>query len=338
MPMGPEERQAWLDQVSEEIIDPGRPIVDPHHHLWPDTRGVLAPYLLNDLWRDTQSGHHVVDTVFMECGASYLEEGPVHLRPTGETEFVAAQARRSRDQGKAEISGIIGHVDLMLDEVLIREALSAHEEAGEGLFRGIRHGGAHDPDKVLRWGDATPLPDLYERPEFRRGVKLLGSLGYTYDTWHYHFQNQAFVDLARAVPDTLLVLDHFGSPVGVGPWADRRDEVFDTWQRDMLALAACENVVVKIGGLAMPPNGFGWHSRVTPATSDELVTAQRDYYDRTIECFGPDRCMFESNFPVDRMSVSYHVYWNAMKKISAAFSEDDKDLLFQGTARRVYRV
>ena len=134
------------------------------------------------------------------------------------------------------------------------------------------------------------------------------------------------------------MLDHFGSPVGVGPWADRRDEVFDTWQRDMLALAACENVVVKIGGLAMPPNGFGWHSRATPATSDELVTAQRDYYDCTIECFGPDRCMFESNFPVDRMSVSYHVYWNAMKKISAELSEEDKDLLFQGTARRVYRV
>lgn len=339
MALSKAEQKAWLDQVSESIIDPARPIVDPHHHMW---RGVpediLPPFLLEDLWADTQSGHNVIKTVFMECGAEYLTDGPIHLRPVGETVFVTAAARASRGHGKAEIAGIVAHVDLTLGEAQIREALAAHEEASQGLFRGIRHGGAHDPDGVLGWVEATRIPDLYAQKAFRGGVALLGTLGLSYDTWHYHYQNKAYADLARSAPDTVMVLDHFGGPAGVGPYAGRRAEIFAQWQRDIAEIAACPNVVAKIGGLAMPPNGFGWNSRATPATSDELVAAQRDYYLHAIDCFGPERCMFESNFPVDKMSLSYHVYWNAMKKITADFSESDKDLLFRGTATRVYRL
>jgi L-fuconolactonase len=330
------EQKAWLDQVIEDIIDPDRPIVDPHHHMW-RTSG-LPPYLLADLQADTGSGHHIVKTVFMECGSEYRADGPAHLRPVGETDFVTAAAIASRDGDQAEIAGIVAHTDLTQDESVLREVLDAHGAAAQGLFRGIRHGGAHDPDKVLRWGDATPWPDLYEQQPFQRGVRLLGQRGLTYDTWHYHFQNKAFAKLARSAPDTTLVLDHFGSPVAVGPYESKRAEVFAEWSKDMADIATCPNVVVKIGGLAMPPNGFGWHRRDQPASSDEVVAAQRDFYLHTIDCFGADRCMFESNFPVDKLSLSYHVYWNAMKKLTADFSESDKDLLFRGTASRVYQL
>ena len=333
-----ETQAAWLARVQEETLDPEQRIIDPHHHMW-RTSG-LPVYLLEDLWDDTESGHQVVKTVFMECGAEYLTTGPDHLKPVGETVFVTEAAQASRGHGKAEIAGIVGHTDLTQDPGIINEVLDAHVDASDGLFRGIRHGGAHDPDpnKGLRWGDATPDPDLYANDDFRRGVRLLGTRGMTYDTWHYHFQNAAYADLVRAVPDTTFVLDHFGSPVGVGLWEGRQAEVMDTWRRDIESIAACPNVVAKIGGLAMPVNGFGWHRRDDPARSDELVAAQRDYYLHAIDCFGVDRCMFESNFPVDKMSLSYHTYWNAMKKLVADFSAEERDALFYGTAARVYRV
>ena len=332
-----DDQREWLDLVQEEILDPELPIVDPHHHMWKAGRG-LPEYLLEDLWADTQSGHNVIQTVFMECGAEYHEAGPEHLKPIGETEFVAAASAASRGTGKAEIAGIIAHTDLTQDEAILREVLAAHEEASNGLFRGIRHGGAHDPDKVMRWGDATPHPDLYAQKGFRRGVRLLGTLDHSYDTWHYHLQNAPYIELAKAAPDTQMVLDHFGTPVFVGPYADQREAIIAQWKKEIAAIAECPNVVAKIGGLAMPVNGFGWNGRETPATSDELVEAQRDFYLYAIDCFGPDRCMFESNFPVDKMSLSYHVYWNAMKKIAAGFSDAERTAMFSGTASRIYRL
>ena len=337
MAWGKKEQKAWLDQVQEEILDPDRPIVDPHHHMWKAGRG-LPEFLLDDLWGDTGSGHNVVRTVFMECGAEYREDGPEHLKPVGETLFVADAAKASRVSGNAEIAGIISHTDLTQDNGVIREVLAEHESAGEGLFRGIRHGGAHDPDKVMRWGDATPHPDLYQQEGFRSGVQLLGELGLTYDTWHYHLQNAPYVDLAKAAPDTQMILDHFGTPVFVGPYESQREAIITQWKQDIAAIAECPNVVAKIGGLAMPVNNFGWNGRDLPASSDELVEAQRDFYLYTIECFGPERCMFESNFPVDKMSLSYHVYWNAMKKLAAGFSEAEQTAMFSGTATRVYSL
>ena len=334
MPPTADEQRAWLDQVKEEIIDPDRPIIDPHHHMWRTRR--LPRYLLEDLWQDTQSGHNIEKTVFMECGTEYRIDGPEHLCPLGETEFVAAAAQAGRGHDKAQIAGIVAHTDLMQDVGVIREVCAAHAEAGGELFRGIRHGGAHDAEKVTGWGDATPIANIFAELAFRRGVALLGELGLTYDSWHYHFQNHDFAELARAVPDAVIVLDHFGSPVGVGPY--KRADVLASWRQDIADIASCENVVAKIGGLAMPPNGFGWDERELPATSDEVVEAQRDYYLHAIDCFGVERCMFESNFPVDKLSMSYHVYWNAMKKLTLDFSESDKHALFYGTAARVYSV
>ena len=326
----------WLAQIQESIVDPERVIVDPHHHLWGAPR---APYLLENLWRDTNSGHRVTQTVFLECGTNYYPSGPEHLRSVGETEFVAGVAAASRDgkPGQAEIAAIVARADLTMAEG-IEDVLAAHETAADGLFRGIRHAGARDPNPESLSIPGRAPEGLYQNADFRRGVKRLGELGYSYDTWHYHHQNRDFVTLAQAVPDTPMVLDHFGTPLGVGPYADRREEIFIAWQQDMVEIARCENVIAKLGGLAMPDNGFGWHADPCPPTSDEFARVQRRYYLHTIECFGPERCMFESNFPVDKRSLSYHVMWNGMKKIVADFTEPEKEVMFSGTARRIYRI
>jgi L-fuconolactonase len=326
---------AWLERVREEIVEPERRIVDPHHHLWdqPD-RG---SYVLEDLWADTGSGHGIEKTVFVECRASYRDGGPEHLHPVGETEFVAEIAAASVAAGGASIAGIVAHADLTRGDA-VEEVLHAHEEAGRGLFRGIRHAGARDPhpEDLTIAGQAPE--GLYAGDAFREGMRVLGRLGLTYDTWHYHHQNPAFADLARAVPETTMILDHFGTPLGVGRYRDRRQEVFEAWKLDIAEIARCPNVFAKLGGLAMPDNGFGWHRRDLPPTSDEFAEAQRPYYLHAIECFGPERCMFESNFPVDKLSVSYHVLWNGLKKIVEAFSEDEKDAMFYRTAARLYRL
>jgi predicted TIM-barrel fold metal-dependent hydrolase len=324
--------QEWLDLVDEDIVDPEQPIVDPHHHLWPVGSGL--PYGLTELTVDTTSGHHIERTVFVECHAAYRTDGPAHLAPIGETEFVAGEALRDPNR---LIGGIVAHADLT-DGAHLDEVLGAHETAGRGLFRGIRHAGSHaiEPE-VLRIPGRAPA-GLYANSAFRAGVAELGARGLTYDTWHYHYQNRDYADLARAVPGTTMVLDHFGTPLGVGQFAGKRDEIFQQWKADIVDIAKCPNVVAKLGGLAMPDNGFGWDRAERPPTSDEFVAAQAPYYLHAIECFGPDRCMFESNFPVDRWSLSYKVLWNALKKIAAPFSPTERDAMFRDTATRVYRL
>ena len=325
----------WLDLVVEDVIDPAAEIVDPHHHLWPSGEGMR--YDLDDLMADLGAGHRVVDTVFVECGAAYSRGADDPLAPVGETTFVAAQAETAADAGRTAMGGIVAHADLTrlthLDEVL-----DAHEAAGRGRFRGIRHAGSRAlHPELLSIPGRAPL-GLYADRGVREGVRRLGERGLTYDTWHYHYQNQEFAELARAVPETTIVLDHFGTPLGVGPYASQREQIFEQWKADIADIATCPNVVAKLGGLAMPDNGFGWDTADRPPTSTEFVAAQQRYYLHTIEHFGPDRCMFESNFPVDRRSLSYRVLWNAFKTMIAPFSADERDAMLRGTATRVYRL
>lgn len=329
----------WLAKVREDVIDPDREIVDPHHHLWPKPNRHGIVYNLEDLWRDTDDGHKVTQTIFMECGAAYREDGPEHLKPVGETEYVTQMAEQTAaTPGKATISGIIAHADLRLPIDQLDEVLDAHEAAAKGLFRGIRHAGPFDASSE-RFRIRPRSPEgLYRDKGFRRGVAHLGERGLTYDTWNYHHQILDFRDLAAATPGTVMILDHFGTPLGVGPYEGRRDENFRKWKDDLAAVAAQPNVYAKLGGLAMPDNGFGWDGRESPPDSDEFIEAQARYYEHTIECFGAERCMFESNFPVDRLSLSYRTLWNGLKKIAAGYSEYEKDALFSGTARRVYRI
>jgi predicted TIM-barrel fold metal-dependent hydrolase len=328
--------QDWLEQVGETPVDSEREIVDPHHHLWPP--GGRLSYSVDDLVADTGSGHNIVQTVFIECGAGYRTDGPAGFLPVGETEFVAAAAEdlAQRYPNAAPIDGIVAHADLSHPD--LDAVLDAHESAAGGRFRGIRDSLAHavEPDALLipgRYGESKSAGAA-----FRRGVARLGERGLSYDCWLYHHQNAEFAALARAVPETTMVWDHFGTPLGVGRYAGHQDEIFEQWKRDTADIAACENTVAKLGGLAMPDNGFGFHVAAAPPTSDALLDAQRRWYEHAIECFGPERCMFESNFPVDRLSLSYTVYWNAMQKLAAPFSETEQQAMFAGTARRVYRL
>jgi len=273
----------------------------------------------------------------MAFATGYRPDGPAHLRSVGETEFVASAAAESATKsGQAEIKAIVSNADLRLTN--LDEVLDAHEQAGQGRFRGIRHAIAHTPDRTDFRIPGRSDPYLSVDPAFRRGVRRLGERGLTYDSWNYHFQNREVAALAAAAPDTTVVLDHFGTPIGVGAWQGTLDETFEVWRHDIAAVAAQPNTVAKIGGLAMPDNGYGWHTRDTPATSDEIVAAHGRWYEHTIDCFGPDRCMFESNFPVDRWSVSYPVLWNAFKKMASGFSQAERDALFWGTAARVYSI
>lgn len=332
---------AWLAQIQEDIVEPDRRIIDPHHHLWKKRFG--WDYLLPELSEDTNSGHNIEKTMFMECRAFYYREGPEHLRPVGETEAIAgfAHSAGNESENQAQIAGIVAHADLTLageSSELLLETLAGHRDKGGGLFRGIRHSAARDkrPEDLFI---VSPAPSyLHGKESFRKGVKVLAEQGLSYDSWHYHHQNLDFLDLARAVPDCTMVLDHFGTPLGVGIYRSRRDEIFQQWKQDIAEIAKCANVYAKLGGLAMPDNGFPWHEADCPPGSDEIIKTQQRYYLHTIECFGPERCMFESNFPVDKLSVSYHVIWNAFKKMTADFSEPEKHAMFYGTAEKVYSL
>ena len=319
-----------------EILDPGREIVDPHHHLWPNGR--RAAYALAELFEDLRTGHDIVQTVFVECGASYRADGPEHLGPVGETAWVAEAARASVAAGGPEIAGIVSFADLAAGD-LLPEVLDAHEAAGGGRFRGIRHAlarGNHRPGTEDEPGPARA--GLAHEEPFQAGVRLLGRRGLTWESWHYHYQMADFLAVAKSAPDTVCILDHFGTPVGVGRYRERRAEIFAQSKRDMAAAAALPNVVAKLGGMAMADNGFGWDRRDETVTAEEFAAAQREYYLHAIDCFGTGRCMLESNFPVEKVSVSYPVLYNAFKLITADFSEADKDALFSATARRVYRL
>ncbi len=326
----------WLAQIDEAPIDPGREIVDPHHHLWPDGGALL--YGVDDLVADTTSGHDIVATVFIECHASYRVDGPPELRSLGETEFVASSADElaGRHPHAAPIAGIVASIDLTSDA--LDDVIDAHLAVSGGRLRGVRDALALSREPAAHLIPGANAAGKFEDPAFRRGVARLGERSLTYDSWHFHYQNVEFAALARAVPETTMVLDHFGSPVAIGSDAGRHDEIFEAWKDDIAEIASCPNTVAKLGGLAMPDNGFGFHEAGMPPTSDEFLEVQRRWYEHTIACFGPERCMFESNFPVDRFSLSYGTYWNAMKKLVADLSEGEQAAMFAGTARRVYSL
>ena len=327
----------WLSQVVEDVLEPGLPIIDPHHHLWdyPDSRYVVADFL-----EDTAAGHNIVRSVFVECNSQYRTDGPEPSRPVGETQYVRGLADESDaafpDRTKVA-AGIVGYADLTLGAD-VDAVLTEHIDAGGGRFRGIRHACAWDACDDIRNSHTNPSQGLLLQESFREGFALLEKYDLSFDAWHYHTQIPQLTDLARAFPDTTIILDHVGGPLGIGPYAGKRDEIFQQWSRAITELAQCPNVSVKLGGLAMKINGFGWHKRDKPPGSDELADANARYYHYCIEQFGAPRCMFESNFPVDKLSVSYGVLWNAFKKIAQGYSDSERAALFHDTAARVYRL
>lgn len=330
-------REDWLAQYTEEIIDPARPIVDPHHHLW--ERGGQR-YMIEEMAADMASGHNIVATVYVDCRSMYRANGPEAFRPVGEVEFANGVAAMSASGGYgkgAMCAGIVSHVNLLLGDGA-KAVLEAEIAAGNQRFRGIRHSSAWDADPDVAGMYASRPKGLLLDATFRKGFACLAPLGLSFDAWLFHPQIGELTDLARTFPETRIVLDHCGGPVGVGRFAGRREAVFPEWKASIREIARCENVVVKLGGLAMCLLGYDFHQRPKPPSSEEAAAAWRPYIETCIEAFGPNRCMFESNFPPDKGQCSYQVIFNAFKRLAAQYSEAEKTALFSKTATDFYKL
>ena len=331
-------RQDWLDRRREEILEPELPIVDPHHHLV--DRPETGRYLLPDLLADIGSGHNVTATVYLEWLSMYRAQGPVERRPIGEIEFangVAAMAASGTYGTTKVCAGIVGYADLARG-ASVETVLEAMIAAGGGRFRGIRFITASHSDQAA-WGSPIIRPaGLLTDPRVREGIARLAPLGLSVDAWMYHTLLGDLVVLARVFPETPIVLDHVGGAIGLGPYAGKRDEVFAEWNGKIRELAACPNVHIKLGGLGMRMFGFTHHMGELPPSSEELAAAWRPYIETCIAAFGPERAMFESNFPVDKGSCGYAALWNAFKRIAAGYSAAEKTALFAGTASKFYRL
>jgi len=341
--------------MTEAILEPDLPIIDPHHHLW-DLRPMMGAfpephhpfiaavarspyYTFNELHADTTSGHNVIGTVFMECGAFYRSGAGDALKVVGEVEYVngvAAQSASGLYGNQRLCAAIIGHADLQLGDG-VRDVLETLM-ATTARFKGIRHQGAWDANPDTLGPPFHAPPGLYRDATFREGFKHLGDLGLTFDAWVLEPQLADVIDLARAFPNQPIVLDHCGTPLGMGPYHGKLHERFDGWRQAIHDLAACPNVTVKLGGLAMPFAGFDSFMTDPPAASEVLAQEWRPYVETCIEAFGVGRCMFESNFPVDAGTCDYATLWNAFKRLAAGASADEKAALFAGTAARFYGV
>jgi predicted TIM-barrel fold metal-dependent hydrolase len=319
----------------EAIVDPSRRIVDCHHHLEvpPFTPGPDI-YFLDDLARDITDGHRVEATVYIEDHSHYRTDGPEHLRPVGETEFANGQAEEAARRGlDAQVcAAIISHANLDLGDA-VEEVLLAHREAAPDRFRGIRDMACPNPLN----GEYTDERHRLLEPTYRAGLAAVSRLGLSAEAMIFDFQLPDLVGMARALPDLPIVLDHLGGVLVIGPYRGKREEKFVKWSSDMAELAKCQNVLVKLGGMSMFITGFGW-DEANPPSSDQLVAATDRYFHRAIDLFGPDRCMFESNFPIDAPGGPYRTLWNAFKKIASRYTEDEKNAMFSGTAKRHYRI
>jgi L-fuconolactonase len=327
--------EAWLAQHREEVIEPNLSIVDPHHHLWTHPGNV---YLFPELLADLSSGHNVRATVFEECRSMYRADGPEELRSLGETEFVTGVAAMSASGSFGSVracAAMVGNVNLMLGS-RVEPILAAHITASGGRFHAIRYSTAWDADE--RIPRTVPRPGILVDPQFREGFRYLAQFGLAFDAWVYHPQLPDVEALSSAFPDTSIILNHFGSPILGGANAARTAEVFVEWRANMMALARQDNVSVKLGALPVRRSMTGRQASAPPLSSKEIATAWRPYFEVCVEQFGTRRCMFESNFPVQKRWCSYAVLWNACKRLAAGASADEKRELFSETAARVYRL
>ena len=332
----------WLALTTEPALEPEIPICDPHHHFW-DMRTERIPYqryLLHELADDVNSGHNVRSTVFVEARAMYRSSGPEEMRPVGEVEFVQGLAAASESglYGPTRAAAsIVGHANLLLGDG-VEPVLEALQSASPNRFRGIRHSVTWDPHPEIEVTSAHRMQGQLADPNFRAGACVLARMGMSLEAWMYFPQLPELADFAKAVPDLTIILNHIGGLLRVGPYANNDDEVLEAWRNGIAAVAECPNVNVKLGGIGMPRTGFDWHERDTPAGSEELAEDMAPLMNYCIEQFGPDRSMFESNFPVDKVSYSYNVMYNAFKRLSKGYSDSERAAMFHDTAVRVYRV
>jgi len=329
-------QEDWLNRRTEDILEPSLSIIDPHHHLLQQWG---SPYLLDALLEDMNSGHNIVATVYVECHQMYRASGPEALRPVGETEFANGIAAMSASGGYGPTkvcAGIVGFADLR-NRGYTREILEAHIRAGGGRFRGIRQVTPHDSDAALVSAYPQPVARMSD-DAFRDGFACLEPLNLSFDAWLYHHQLDELVALARAFPGTPICLNHIGGPLGIRSYQGKQEDVFSAWSKGIRELAACPNVVVKLGGMGMLSFGWAFHTKAEPPSSQELAGVWKPYVETCIEAFGASRCMFESNFPVDKGAFSYAIFWNACKLLAKKASSGEKAALFHGTAAHFYRL
>lgn len=342
--------------MNEEIIDPDLPIVDPHHHLW-DLRPLIAAfpeprhdfleaiagaahYTFDQLQADTQSGHNIVATVFMECGAFYDASRGEAMKPVGEVEFVNGVAAQGASGLYGEFrpcAGIVGHADLTLGDA-VKPVVEALIAAGNGRFRGIRHSAAWDADPAVLGPPFHAPEGLFASEDFRAGMAAYAEYGLTFDAWLLEPQLGDLLDLARAFPDQQFVLDHCGTPLNIASYRGRLNANFERWRGNIRRIAECPNVAVKLGGLGMAFCGMPKNGPANGCGSEELASQWEPYIAECVAAFGPERAMFESNYPVDRWGASYAVIWNTFKRITSGASDDEKRALFAGTAARIYGI
>lgn len=329
----------WLALTTETVLEPQLPICDPHHHLWLHRHEPQAyqRYMPQEFAADIhQGGHNVRSTVFIEVGTFYRPDGPEELRPIGEVAYVDSMAEEAARgvHGSARIAhGIVGHADLKLGD-RVAPVLEALREASTRL-RGIRHATGWDASPELMQRDR---PGVMSTSHYRAGARVLAAMGMTLDNSLYHTQLDELAAFARAVPELTIVLNHIGGLVRVGPYANRDETVLADWRRGIAIAAACPNIVLKLGGVGQKRFGYGWDDRTVPIGSETLAQALAPLIHYCIDQFGPTRCMFESNFPIDKVSYSYRVVWNAFKRLSQSYSPDERASLFHDTAVRVYRL
>jgi L-fuconolactonase len=328
----------WLSQAPvEPVLEPDLAIVDTHHHLW-DLPGFR--YLLDDFVEDLDTGHNVVATVFNECHAMYRTRGPAEMMPVGEVEFCAGVAAMSEsgNYGPTRVNaGIVGFADLTLGDEVAR-VLEAQIQAGGGRFRGVRHSAGWDADPVIGNSPTSPGPGLYLEPRFQIGVKRLAAYGLSLDAWLFHPQLADAAVLARQCPEVNIVVCHMGGPLGYGAYVGKMHEVFTAWRAGMAELARYQNVSVKLGGCMMRLAAFDYGMSPAPASSEELAKHWAPYVMTCVELFGPERCMVESNFPVEKMGISYATLWNVFKRIMSDLSAAEKNQIFRDAACRAYRL
>lgn len=332
----------WLAQTQEDIIEPDLPICDPHHHFW-DFRTERAPferYLLHELSDDVEGGHNVISTVFVEARSMYRQDGPEELKPVGEVEFVQGLAAASASglYGKTRAAAsIVGHANLNLGN-RVEPVLDALMAASPNRFRGIRHSVTWDPDPTVENTAAHNMEGQLSSEIFRAGARILAAKELTFEAWLFASQLPELAAFAKSVPNLTIILNHIGGLDRTGSYANNDKEVLTNWRAGIAEVAECPNVNVKLGGIGMPRNGFGWEKRDIPVGSDELAESMAPLINYCIEQFGPKRSMFESNFPVDKVSFSYNVMYNAFKKLSKGYSVDERSAMFHDTATSVYSI
>ena len=331
--------------LQEEPIDPDIPIVDSHHHLFDEDDGLLAKicdrsrFLVGEYADYVSDGHNVVASIVVEGHTRYRADGPERLRVVGETEFLNDQGAIGASglrHGVRVAAGIIGGTDLRQGDA-VREVLEAHLAVAPNRFKGIRQHALWDADPTIFGDMFDHAAHLYLEDAFRDGFRHLAPLGLSFDALVLAPQLADVAALARSFPETSIVLNHLGHPLGIGAHAGKLEEEYPAWQKDMNDIASCQNVTVKMGGLGSFASGSPTFRADPPASSEVLAAEWRPYAEHTVELFGADRVMFETNVPTDG-SGPFNTVCNAYKRIVAGCSEDERRQIFAGTAASVYRL